>query len=81
MSGADLITSVRFLVDHEGKPRAVQIDVKAWEALLDRIEDLEDRQDLKQVLPRLRTGPLPAGALSWEDVKAEWVIGDSGEGG
>jgi hypothetical protein len=36
----------RFLVDANGKPSAVVLDLKAYRRLLQRLEDLEDALDL-----------------------------------
>ena len=72
MSGLDMLRSVQFLVNNQGQPSAVQMDIQAWEALLDWLEDVEDRALVKEALPRLRMGPEKAGALPWERIKAEW---------
>ena len=73
-SGLDILKSVQYVVNQKGKPAAVQIDIAAWESLLDWLEDLDDRTLVKAVLPRLRLGPEKAGALLWDEVKAEWDV-------
>jgi hypothetical protein len=65
------LQSVRFVVDEKGQPSAVQLDIDAWESLLDWLEDVEDRAAVRDILPRLRKGP-SVGALNWDDVKDEW---------
>lgn len=74
MSGLDILKSVQYVVNQKGKPAAVQIDIEVWESLLDWLEDLDDRALVKVVLPRLRMGPEKAGALLWDEVKAEWDV-------
>jgi len=52
--------------------RAAVLDMAAWEALIDWLEDMEDLAIVQAALPRLRMGPEKAGMLRWEDVEAEW---------
>ena len=73
MTGLQIIESVEVVVDQQGKPAAVQLDIKTWESLLDWLEDVEDRALLQEKLPRLHMGPEKAGALRWKDVRAEWL--------
>jgi len=69
-----MLQSVQFVIDPDGRPSAVQIDIEAWESLLDWLEDLEDRAVVKEALPRLHQRPEKAGALSWEAIKAQWDL-------
>ena len=72
MSAPDLLKSIQFVVNQSGEPLAVQVSIADWEALLDWLEDAEDRELVKEFLPRLRAGPKAAGALPWEKAAAEW---------
>jgi len=72
MSATEMLKSVQFVVGQDGRPSAVQMDIKTWEAMLDWMEDVEDRAAVKEAILRLHSGPKAAGALRWEDVKAEW---------
>jgi len=72
MTLAEALASVEFIVGRDGKPRAAVLEIAAWEALIDWLEDVEDRAIVRAALPRLRMGPEKAGALRWEDVEAEW---------
>ena len=74
MSELEMLESVQFVVDREGRPAAVQLSIKAWEQLLDWLEQLEDRALVKEALPRLREGPRKADALRWEEIKDEWEL-------
>jgi len=40
--------------------------------LLDWLETQDDRKIIKKWLPRLKTGPVAAKALRWEDIADEW---------
>ena len=72
MTVSEALASVEFIVGRDGKPRAAVLDMAAWEALIDWLEEIEDRAIVRAALPRLRMGPEKAGALRWEDVEAEW---------
>jgi hypothetical protein len=69
---SEALASVEFIVGRDGKPRAAVLDMAAWEALIDWLEDMEARVIVQAELPRLRMGPEKAGMLRWEDVEAEW---------
>jgi hypothetical protein len=47
MSMEDLIEKAEFLVDAEGKKRAVVVDIKLWEELVTLLEDLEDAAEIQ----------------------------------
>ena len=72
MSASEMLESIQFVVSQDGRPTAVQMEIETWRALLDRLEELEDRAMVKEISPKLRLGPKAAGALRWQDVKAEW---------
>jgi predicted DNA-binding protein len=72
MTVSEALASVEFIVGRDGKPRAAVLDIAAWEALTDWLEDVEDWSIVQAALPRLRVGPEKAGVLRWEDVEAEW---------
>lgn len=69
---ADALQSVQFVVGQDGRQTGVFLDMAGWEALLDWLEDIEDRALVQAMLPRLQLGPRKAGALSWEKIEAEW---------
>jgi hypothetical protein len=72
MKVSEALASVEFIVGRDGMPRAAVLDMAAWEALIDWLEDMEDLAIVQAALPRLRMGPEKAGILRWEDVEAEW---------
>ena len=47
MSMKELIDKAEFLVDAEGKKRAVVFDMELWEELLTLLEDLEDGTEIQ----------------------------------
>jgi predicted DNA-binding protein len=72
MFDTNLLENVRYVIDSKGNKAAVQVDVKAWNALLAYLEDLEDQALVKDKLARLRKGPHASDALVWDDVSQEW---------
>ena len=72
MFDPNLLENVRYVIDSKGKKSAVQVDVKAWDALLAYLEDLEDQALIKDKLIRLSKGPHVSGAVPWDDVSQEW---------
>ncbi|MEG4288704.1 hypothetical protein QUA81_01690 [Microcoleus sp. F6_B4] len=70
----DILKSVEFVVDANGKKKAAQLSISAWEALLDWIENREDEQIFKTAMAQLQKcgSPEKAGWLDWEAVKDEW---------
>ena len=43
MSIQDVLKQIQFVVNRDGEPVAVQVSIEAWEALLDWIENIEQR--------------------------------------
>jgi len=72
MSTLEMLKSVQFVVGQDGRPSAVQMSLETWDAILEWLEDVEDRLVVKEAIPKLRVGPQKAGALRWEEIKAEW---------
>ena len=68
----ELAASARYLVNEAGIKTDVVLPLARWEELLDWIEDLEDRSVARAWLPRLREGPVAAGALEWDEVAGDW---------
>lgn len=68
MTVAEILQSVQFVVDREGKPTAAVIDISAWESFLDLLEDLED---IKLSRERLKGWRAKEGWTRWEDFEAE----------
>jgi hypothetical protein len=76
MTIAEVLQSVHFVVDQSGKPTAAVVDMPAWEAFLQALEDIEDNQ---LVSDRLRAWRSKAGWTPWEDFEQE-MAGDDVSG-
>ena len=58
-----------FVTDDDGKRLSVLLPIAEYEALMDRIEDLEDLADAREVLTRIERGEEES--IPWETVKAD----------
>ncbi|VAW36121.1 hypothetical protein MNBD_CHLOROFLEXI01-3864 [hydrothermal vent metagenome] len=65
MTVTELLEAAQFLVDTDGKRKAVLFDYPVWEELLTLLEDLEDAEEIR----RLRESGEET--ISWEQAKAE----------
>ena len=68
----DSFKSVSYVIDQEGRKSAVQVDMHTWAALLQYLEDLEDRAIVKAKIASLKKGPELSGSISWEKARREW---------
>jgi hypothetical protein len=68
MTVTDVLRSAHFVVDQEGKPMAVMLDIGAWEALLAALGDIEDVELAREQLKNWRD---KRGWTRWEDFEAE----------
>lgn len=58
-----------YRLDREGQPVAVVMSYQGFEALLDRLEDLEDARDADEILSAIERGEMTT--RPWEQVEAE----------
>jgi len=68
MTATEILKSIQFVVDRNGKPTAALLDMDAWETLLSMLEDLED---VELIRDRMRNWRSKAGWTRWEDFEAE----------
>jgi hypothetical protein len=71
MSAEEIAAGIRFVVDREGRVTNVVLTADLWHELVERLEEAEDRDLLKQLAPKLDKGR--AGALRWADVERDWA--------
>ena len=68
MTVTEVLQSAHFVVDHEGKPTAVVLDIAVWDAFLSALEDIEDNELVRERLKNWRT---KQGWTRWDDVESE----------
>ena len=68
------LQSPSYVVGPDGRPAAVLIDLTTWKSIIERLEDQEDSDVLREVaadLKALAGGQRPAGWKPWEEFEAE----------
>ena len=68
MTVTEILKSMQFVVDREGKPTAALLDMSAWEAFLSMLEDIED---IGLVRERIKNWRSKEGWTRWEDLELE----------
>jgi hypothetical protein len=68
MTALEILKSVHFVVDQDGTPTAAVLDMRAWEAFLSMLEDLEDES---LVVERLKNWRSKEGWSRWEEFEGE----------
>jgi hypothetical protein len=71
---AELLKSVRYIVDAQGQPSAAVVDFDAWSRMIAWLEDQEDLVEAHQALRELRAAgddAARAGWPRWEDLQGE----------
>jgi hypothetical protein len=68
MTITEVLQSAHFVVDRNGKPTAVVLDIAVWDAFLSALEDVEDNALLRDRLKNWRT---KQGWTQWEDIDSE----------
>ena len=68
------VPTVQYVTDDEGRCVAVLLDIRAWDSLLDWIENSTDVQVAIKTLSELHAerGPREAGWLPWDEVREDW---------
>ncbi len=75
MALVEALKSAQFVVDSNAAQKAVLLDSKAWEKLIDWIETIIDSKLAIQALAELETAdgqPEKVGWLAWDDVREAW---------
>ena len=65
MTVKEILRTAQFLVDTEGKTKAVVLDYAVWEELRELLEDLEDAEEIDSLR---KSGEE---VVSWEQAKAK----------
>lgn len=68
----EALKRIRYILDARGRQSAVQMNIKDWRLLLEYLEEIEDREAVKERLATLRQGPFQSGALAWQDIQGQW---------
>jgi hypothetical protein len=64
----EILKSMKFVVDQEGRPTAALLDMNAREVFLSTLEDIEDAEPIRERTKNWRT---KEGWARWEDFEVE----------
>lgn len=68
------LTRPSYVMNADGHPEAVLIDIATWQLILEHLQDIADNQILSEVsadLEILVKGKRPSGWKSWEEFEKE----------
>jgi PHD/YefM family antitoxin component YafN of YafNO toxin-antitoxin module len=70
MTIAEILETVKFVINSNGQKSAVMVDLDIWEQIVSMLEDLEDAEEMKQAkMVREETVP-------WNVAKKELNLGE-----
>ena len=72
MTIAEILESMQFVIDREGKPTAVLLDMDAWNAFVSMLEDMEDVELIRE---RMKDWRSKESWTRWEDFEADVEAG------
>ncbi|MBN1450128.1 MAG: hypothetical protein JW963_03860 [Anaerolineales bacterium] len=70
MTVADILKSIKYVVNPNGQQSAVMVDMDVWEQIVALLEDAEDAEEIKQ----LRT--IKEDTIPWKTAKKELNLGE-----
>jgi len=70
MTVADILSSVKFVVNPDGQQSAVVVDLDVWEQIVILLEDTEDAEELK------KAHTVKEGTIPWKAAKKDLKLGD-----
>jgi len=70
MTVADILKSVKYVVNPNGQQSAVMVDMDVWGQIVALLEDAEDAEEIKQ----LRT--IKEDTIPWKTAKKELNLGE-----
>jgi hypothetical protein len=78
MNVQDVVASVQFVVDPEGKPTGALLSMDTWNTIIQVLEEVEDRDLVRAYIKRRRNASSPEdmGLLSWDEVQTSVAPGE-----
>ena len=70
MTIAEILNSVKFVVNPDGHQSAVVVDLDIWEQIVTLLEDAEDAEEMKQVRS------VKEETIPWKTAKKELNLGE-----
>ncbi|RPH60108.1 MAG: hypothetical protein EHM81_06935 [Chloroflexi bacterium] len=70
MTIAEILNSVKFVVEPDGHQSAVVVDLNVWEQIILLLEDAEDAEEMKQ------SRAVKEETIPWKTAKKELKLGE-----
>ncbi|MDL1909577.1 hypothetical protein FBQ81_02610 [Chloroflexi bacterium CFX6] len=70
MTVTDILNSVKFVVDPNGRHSAVVVDMNVWKQIVSILEDAEDAEEIKHARS------VEEDTIPWKIAKKELKLGD-----
>jgi hypothetical protein len=70
MTVADILNSVKFVVDPNGQQSAVMVDIDVWEQIVTLLEDAEDAEEIK------KARSVQEEIIPWKTAKKDLNLGE-----
>jgi hypothetical protein len=70
MTVADILNSVKFVVNPDGHQSAVMVDLDVWEQIVTLLEDTEDAEEI------IQASAIKEETIPWKTAKKELKLGE-----
>jgi hypothetical protein len=70
MTVTDILNSIKFVVNPDGRQSAVVVDLDVWEQIVTLLEDAEDAEEMKQARA------VKEETIPWKIAKKELKLGE-----
>ena len=70
MTIADILNSVKFVVDSDGQQSAVMVDMDVWEQIVTLLEEAEDTEEIK------KARSVNEETIRWKTAKKDLNLGE-----
>ena len=70
MTIAEILNSIKFVVDPDGHQSAVMVDLDVWEQIVTLLEDIEDTEEIKQARA------IKEETIPWKTAKKDLKLGE-----
>ncbi len=70
MTIADILNSIKLVIDPDGHQSAVMVDLDVWEQIVTLLEDTEDTEEMKQARS------IKEETIPWKTAKKDLKLGE-----
>ncbi|VAW38957.1 hypothetical protein MNBD_CHLOROFLEXI01-12 [hydrothermal vent metagenome] len=89
MTVSEILASVQYVVDHEGRKTAVQVEMSVWETIQQILEDIDDIADIERArreddevivssMPFIHCCAIKTAKLGFDEARFDKMLAESG---